>query len=195
MASHPPTQPPPQTLSTQPPSAPPQQDYARAIHNLALGLALVCPAIIAIPPRRLDIMTAILGGTTVVSLNHLHRDAYGYGALGRFGLTPRGGQTHGYGAEQGQGTRLGQNGALPTEKARQLQAQFREAREAGMSEGERERRRKEEREGWKEKRDREIREKFEEGKGVGDVIWEQVWEVWNWGKTEGEEDGEGKKNG
>lgn len=153
-------------------------------------------------------MTAILGGTTVVSLNHLHRDAYGYGALGRFGLTPRVGQTHGYGAGQGQGTMMGQDSALPTEKARQLQAQFREAREAGMSEGERERRRKEERgvvdrvwygeeerERWKEKRDREIREKFEEGKGVGDVIWEQVWEVWNWGKTEGEEEGEGRKNG
>jgi len=28
---------------------------------------------------------------------------------------------------------------------------------------------------------------LEEGKGYGDLIMEQIWEVWNWGKTDNEE--------
>ena len=59
----------------------------------------------------------------------------------------------------------------------------------------------EEGEGWKEKRMREEREAMEEGKGYGGMIMDQIWEVWNWGKTEdddeqgGEQGGEGEDGG
>lgn len=46
----------------------------------------------------------------------------------------------------------------------------------------------EDRDGWKEKRDREVKEKFDEGKGIGDVIMDQIWEVWTWGKSEEKKD-------
>lgn len=45
---------------------------------------------------------------------------------------------------------------------------------------------------WKENRLREEREALEEGKGYGDIIMEQIWEVWNWG---GKGTGGGRKDG
>ena len=44
-------------------------------------------------------------------------------------------------------------------------------------------------EGWKERRLREEQEALAEGKGYWDLIAEQVWEVWNWGRKD--EDGYG----
>ena len=43
--------------------------------------------------------------------------------------------------------------------------------------------------GWKERRLREEQEALAEGKGYWDLIAEQVWEVWNWGRKD--EDGYG----
>ncbi|KAG8630872.1 hypothetical protein KVT40_000012 [Elsinoe batatas] len=218
---------------SQPPSAPapdPKVTYQRAIHTLALSLTLICPAIIALPPRRLDLMTAILGGTTCVSLNHLHSERYGYGVLGRVVPSYRHRNPRAFSAPtdpsspsslssiaslptqpQGQLQGSGRD-ALPTDRARELQAQFSAARAVqhdSLTRAEQEEKAVRERtlgekvwygeeskEGWAEKRDREIREKFEEGKGIGDVIWEQVWEVWNWGGMgEGGEGGQGGGKG
>ena len=50
-------------------------------------------------------------------------------------------------------------------------------------------------EGWKERRIREEREALEEGRGYGGLIVDQIWEVWNWGKTKekGDDMGEGRE--
>ena len=40
---------------------------------------------------------------------------------------------------------------------------------------------------WKKDRDRREKEALEEGKGYGDMITEQIWEVWNWGRDKAEE--------
>lgn len=40
---------------------------------------------------------------------------------------------------------------------------------------------------WKEKRDKREKEALEEGKGYGDLILDQIWEVWSWGKDKNEE--------
>jgi hypothetical protein len=45
------------------------------------------------------------------------------------------------------------------------------------------------REAWKIQREKEIKEDVEEGKGFGDMIVDQIWEVWNQGKVK-EEEGE-----
>ena len=47
---------------------------------------------------------------------------------------------------------------------------------------------KDQREAWKVQREKEIKEDVEEGKGFGDMIVDQIWEVWNWGKTKDDED-------
>lgn len=41
---------------------------------------------------------------------------------------------------------------------------------------------------WKEERGRREKEAEEEGKGYGDLIIDQVWEVWNWRKKKSGED-------
>lgn len=42
-------------------------------------------------------------------------------------------------------------------------------------------------EDWKAKRDERERKALEEGKGYGDLIMDQIWDVWNWGQTKTEE--------
>ena len=44
------------------------------------------------------------------------------------------------------------------------------------------------RDAWKTQREKEIQEDLEEGKGFGDMIMDQIWEVWNGGKTNDDED-------
>lgn len=107
---------------------------------------------------------------------------------------------------------------LPTERAREVKAMLeaqRRQKEAGMGETQRlvaeERRRQREAdergllgkiwyggegEDWKEKRMEEERRRREEGRGYGDLIWEQVKEAFKMGEKEGEgekKDEEGKK--
>lgn len=43
------------------------------------------------------------------------------------------------------------------------------------------------REAWKAKQKKEIQDDIEEGKGLGDMILDQIWEVWHWRKK-GEDD-------
>lgn len=91
---------------------------------------------------------------------------------------------------------------LPSERAQEIQARLRAAREkqlreGGLSEEEIERLRARqvqekgiaervwmggEEEGWKERRLREEAEALAEGKGYGDLIKEHVSDVWSWGK-------------
>lgn len=40
---------------------------------------------------------------------------------------------------------------------------------------------------WKTKRDQREKEALEAGKGYGDLIMEQIWDVWSWGKKSAEE--------
>lgn len=37
--------------------------------------------------------------------------------------------------------------------------------------------------GWRAQREKEVSEALEEGKGITDMVTDQIWEVWNWGKT------------
>ncbi|KAB5563118.1 hypothetical protein GE09DRAFT_770863 [Coniochaeta sp. 2T2.1] len=112
---------------------------------------------------------------------------------------------------------------LPTEKARAVKAQLeaqkvaRRQDEAARHEAERlrledeERKRKglltrvwmgDEREDWKQRRIEEDKKALESGKGYGDIIMDQIWEVWNQTtgrgkkeeKVQGKEDGKGEKS-
>jgi hypothetical protein len=83
---------------------------------------------------------------------------------------------------------------LPSERARELQAKLRAAKDAQVRDGELEKdqwRRRglaenlwmgNETEGWKERRLREEQKAIAEGKGYGDLIMEHILEVVNWGK-------------
>ncbi|KAH7068223.1 hypothetical protein BKA63DRAFT_521366 [Paraphoma chrysanthemicola] len=188
---------------TQPPTPiPPEQRlaleqqarYNRFVRNLAIGGVVLCPLIIALPPRKLDLYTFTLGVGFYLSADHLCTEHTGRGLVQQF-------------APARPLASVGMD--LPTEKAREMQAKIREEREkgrridgvlsgeAGQQQGEE----KsiigrlwmgEETEGWKERRLEEERRALEEGKGYWDIITEQIWDVWNWDKKKGSGE-EGKK--
>jgi hypothetical protein len=177
------------------------------IHNVSLGALILCPIIIALPPRKLDVYTLALLTGTFLGANQLSHEYTGETIIARM---------------QGRVSRMA-DPSLP-EKAREVQARLREERlrrdgvlPATMQKGvdaERERnktgvleevtRRKEEGEkkergilekvwmgtegdDWKAKRDQREKEALEEGKGYGGLIMDQIWEVWNWGKDKAED--------
>lgn len=160
-----------------------QAKYQRITRNLAIGGIIVCPIIALLPPRKLDLYTLSLGVGFYVSADHLCTLRTGRGLVQQ--LSPV------------------RSMDLPTEKAKEVQRLLREEREKSRKTLERpELEQKsvfnkiwmgDEKEGWKERRLEEEKKALEEGKTYTDMIFEQIWEVWNWDKKKGKEDSEGKK--
>ncbi|RDW79241.1 uncharacterized protein DSM5745_06093 [Aspergillus mulundensis] len=207
---HPPTQPapPPQTqadMQSQPPqlaqlqqTLPPNReaDFARFKNYAAYTFLIASPILIALPPRKLDHLTVALTTAFGFSANHIARERTGRSIVDR--IESRIARPH---------------SSLPTEQAREYQARVRAERErrmeeVGISREEMEAlraRRDQDRgvigrvwmgdaeKGWKEKRIAEEREALAAGKGYGDLIKEQIWEVWNQGEKEGGGEDGGKK--
>ncbi|KAI9758629.1 MAG: hypothetical protein M4579_002940 [Chaenotheca gracillima] len=153
---------------TRPPTNPEEEQYAKIKHRLSLGLIVVCPLIIAMPPRKLDMYTFSLAGAWVMSANQLTRERTGRSILEQFSkrspsrtLQPQEGSME-------LQERLRREGLLRAQPAGQ--GNERNAIERAIGEN---------KEDWKEKRLREEREAIAEGKGYGSMIMEQVWEVWN----------------
>jgi len=160
---------------------------SRIIRNVAIGGVIICPIIALLPPRKLDLYTFSLGVGFYLSADHLCEARYGRGLVTQ--LSP-----------------WRAVGDLPTDRAREVQAQLRAARDEERKKlgkgGDRE---DEgvlkkiwmggETEGWKERRLEEEKKALEEGKSYTDMIYEQVWDVWNWDKKgKGRRgDGEGKE--
>ncbi|KAE8355235.1 hypothetical protein BDV28DRAFT_163345 [Aspergillus coremiiformis] len=161
-----------------------EADYKRFKTTAAYVFLVASPILIALPPRRMNMLTALLGGAFGASADHVVRERTGRGILDRVSGAAR--------------TDL----SLPSERAREVRAKLWEAkerrlREEGMSEEEvlelRERQLADrgvlgslwmggETGGWRERRLREEREALESGKGYGDLIREHIWDVWTWGK-------------
>ncbi|KAJ4370177.1 hypothetical protein N0V86_008913 [Didymella sp. IMI 355093] len=157
------------------------QRYTRIMRNIAIGGVIICPIVMLMPPRKLDLYTFSLGLGFYLSADHLCESYYGRGLVTQ--LSPFRAATD-----------------LPTERAREVQAKLREAREE-------ERRKlgtKEEEgvlkkiwmggesAGWKERRLEEEKRAIEEGKSFSDMIFEQIWDVWNWDKKGKNEENEKK---
>ena len=92
---------------------------------------------------------------------------------------------------------------LPTEQARETKRILAEEREKGRraleKQGEEEKSllgklwMGEEKEGWKERRLAEEKKALQEGKTYTDMIFEQIWDVWNWDKKKSEKEDDGSK--
>lgn len=158
-----------------------QARYQRIVRNLAIGGVVLCPIIAILPPRKLDLYTFTLGVGFYLSADHLCTLNTGRGLVQQF--TPM------------------RAVDLPTERAKEMQKIIREEREKGRRLEGREEEKSvlgklwmgDEKEGWKERRLEEERKAIEEGKGYMDMIFEQVWEVWNWDKKKGSGEEGGKK--
>ncbi|KAK7427144.1 hypothetical protein QQZ08_006413 [Neonectria magnoliae] len=174
----------PKVATTRSPSmsqddAPPLPPRNAFIHNSAIAGAIILPIVMALPPRKMDIRFFVLAGAFSLATNQLAYEYTGQSIYGRFGSRV--------------GSLVGTE--LP-DGAKRTQKLLREHREREAAEKKREAENKQglakvlndtwmggEGENWREKRAEEHRKKFEEGKGFGDIIMDQVSDVWNgnWG--------------
>jgi len=191
-----PTKPPSPTLDA--------ESQARLIHNVSLGALIVCPLIIALPPRKLDIYTFALLTGTFLGGNQLLYERTGRSIVMRWSekmasMTP--GDLPPKAKEVQERLRM--------EKAIRFEKNLRGGKDVGKMLGEdgskilgevqrmEEEQKKRglvervwmgnEGEDWKAKRDQREKEALEEGRGYGGLIMDQVWEVWNWGGKKMEE--------
>lgn len=137
-------------------------------HNLAIVVLVACPLIAALPPRRLNLGTAGLGLSWVLAGNHLLRERQNRIALSH--------HASGLGAQMGAGTKPEVERGLNAEaraadernEGKQPLIQLPADTEANRT--------------IKSQRAEEYQRKLDEGAGYGDIIKEQVWEVWNQNK-------------
>ncbi|MCJ1281597.1 hypothetical protein MMC26_000917 [Xylographa opegraphella] len=186
---------PPTSPSDPRPPAPSPTAFSTATHALSLTLLLAAPVLVALPPRKLDLYTFSLSSAWLVSANHLTTERTGASIaanitqrLSRPSPPPPSEHAPARIAEEERRRRLGRDGQALVGAGRQRVA------EGGKQEGGVLARAEQlwmggEDEGWRERRLREEREALAEGKGYWDLIAEQVWEVWNWGRKD--EDGYG----
>ena len=155
--------------------------YARTFHNAALVTVVACPVLALLPPRKLDLYTYGLIGTSFYSANFLLRESTGRSIL-----------------QTVSGQKVSPSLEARTQAASnlaELQDNLREQRTlAYQSKGEKPAGIADQvhagRQGkaWVAERDEEVKEAIEEGKGIGDMISDRIWEVWNWGKTKEDDD-------
>jgi hypothetical protein len=196
------------TSTPQPPSSTPVFDASsqqKIIHNVALGALIVCPIIILLPPRKLDIYTLALVGGTFVGANQLTYESTGSSIVNRHmkwmqdvsarDLPPKAVEMQvrlkaekEYRLAQASQMVKGKEereGKVLQELARKKEEEkVKEEKERGLvekiwmgSEGD----------DWKAKRAQREKEALAEGRGYGGLIIDQIWEVWNWGQVKAEE--------
>jgi hypothetical protein len=142
-------------------------------------VAVACPVLMLLPPRKLDFFTAGLGITTVYSTNYLVRDSTGRSIQQHItGYRPpilpkESMQTDEAHTQASDAIRLERQEALLASKERANIAEQVEATKQAK---------------WAQERNQEVQDALDVGKGFGDIIIDQVYEVWNWGKKRDDDD-------
>jgi len=171
-------------MTSSSPSADSLAAQRAVVHYTSLCAVVLCPVLIALPPRKFDIYTVAALASTGLGGNQLVREYTGRSVVER--------------VQQAARRAAAQQEALPTARAEEVRALLRAERPSragnGVPEGE-----GGEREGvlealdaketagggrseWKRRRDEHERKALREGKGYADLIVEQIWDVWSWGK-------------
>ncbi|EHK27323.1 uncharacterized protein TRIVIDRAFT_215110 [Trichoderma virens Gv29-8] len=165
-------------MSEQPekPPLPPRNEF---IHKSALAGAIITPLAMLLPPRKADVRLLVLVGAFSLCTNQLAYEYTGQSIYGRFGS--RVGSIFDTGLPEGAKRTQQLLKEQREREAAQRQAQKQSEPEEGKS------RLKDiwmggEGEDWKEKRAEEHKKSFQEGKGMSDIIFEQIADVWsgNW---------------
>jgi hypothetical protein len=156
--------------------------YAKLLHNTALFTAIACPLIAILPPRRLNPLTLGLAGTSVYSTNFLLRESTGRSILQHLSGDRKPVLTH-------QSTQQSEMQSLPSEAIREQtqDASLRpnELARPGVTE---EVKASKDTKDWVAERDQDVQDALDVGKGFGDMIMDQIYEVVNWGKKRDDED-------
>lgn len=165
------------SLSETPQSRPPDEvtQYMKALHTTALVCLVACPALALLPPRKLDLLTFGLAGGTLFSASYLIRESTGRSILDHISGT--------YPATPGQVQKTTNNGTIIQDDLRQRRQEDLRAPSRQLA-GTLTPPRKD----WVAERQEEVKEALDEGKGFGDMIMDQIWDVWNWGKKKDGDD-------
>ncbi|KAL5347937.1 hypothetical protein ACLOAV_007348 [Pseudogymnoascus australis] len=126
----------------------------------SFGALVICPLLIALPPRKMDVYTVAALASTGLSGNYLVGDYTGRTIVDRAKFSAAG-----FMAER-------------AEEKKRVQERTRMGEVLGSAADSRPK------EGWKAQRDEREKKAVEEGKGYGDLIMDQIWDVWTWGKGE-----------
>ncbi len=164
------------------------------IHNAALVGAVLTPLVMLLPPRKMDLRFFVLAGAFSISTNQLAYAYTGQSIYGRFGSRvssvfdtnlPEGAQR----TQQLIREQRAKEAALKQkdQQADESKTASKVLKDVWMGgEGE----------DWKQKRAEEHLKSFEEGKGMSDIIFEQIADVWkgNWGSSSSNESGNTPSN-
>ncbi|PCD37576.1 hypothetical protein AU210_006074 [Fusarium oxysporum f. sp. radicis-cucumerinum] len=179
----------------QPQAQPPLPERNAFIHNSAIAGAVIAPLAMLLPPRKIDLRFFVLASAFSLATNQLAYEYTGSSIYSRFGN--RVGSI--FGTELPEGAQRTQR-LLREHREREAALKARLGQQNPQSEEEKTGVAKalndvwmggEER-NWREQRAKEHQQKMEEGKGIGDIIMEQVADVWsgNWGKGAKKQDDE-----
>ncbi|OAL29855.1 hypothetical protein AYO22_01761 [Fonsecaea multimorphosa] len=156
-------------------------DYHTFLHNSTLAALFLAPALIALPPRKLDLYTFSLTGAFVAAANYQLRERTGLGFMGHASRPFLHNRLRN-GMEEGAGsTATGATQRLPGFEHAPLPDMARESNGTSST------LRDKAQEDWKQRRLKEEQEKLEQGEGYGSMIVDQIWEVWNQGEKKVEE--------
>ena len=150
-------------------------------HNVSLAAVIVCPILIALPPRKLDVYTISLLSGTFLGTNQLVREYTGQSIVTRVQQASFRQKAE---APSIRDVKVEQKSQLAEKYNEPLLGRTNKAldeRKGGVLDElqRREEERTREKPQWKVERDMREKEAEEEGKGIGDLIIDQVWEVWN----------------
>lgn len=144
------------------------------LHNASIGMLVVAPILIAIPPRKLDLYTfSLLGGMTA-SVNHLCKERTGAGLLYQL----PGARLPSY-AQQYQEEPLGRRLLEEDNLQPMLRSQPDVAKISKIESATKD--------DWKKQRLAEEQQKLDEGEGYGGMIMDQIWDVWNQAEKKAED--------
>ena len=188
-----------QTSPPSPPLSPEEQraldlrarkrhDYETFKHYASLGMIVLAPTIMLIPPRKFDLYTVALSCGFVTGASYLSRERYGVGLIDLVGKQVER-------MKQEESVKKKEEGdwkwssSMPTERAKELQRQIQQSK---GTEEEKQTLLKRiwmggEDADWKEKRAKEHAEALERGETIGDLVRAQISEVWNWGEKQAED--------
>ncbi|PFH62081.1 hypothetical protein XA68_15172 [Ophiocordyceps unilateralis] len=147
------------------PTLPPRHAF---LHKAAVAGAIMAPLAMLLPPRRVDIRFVVLFGTFSLATNHLAYEYTGETLLGRFGRRFASVGDLPDGAKRTQQALKKQRDDDDDDEEEEAKGGF--LRDLWMGGEDRD---------WKKKRAEEHRRSLEEGKGLADIILQQVADVWH----------------
>jgi hypothetical protein len=165
-----------------------EAQYRQLVFATSVGAVVLCPLIIALPPRKFDIYTVAMIAGAAMGGNQLAREYTGRSIVERMRdmatptPVPRAGRAP---QDMEQKKRVPLEGVPKPFGGRGTAS----AKETGEGAGDGGRRGVleaiwvgDERAGWKAERDAREKKALEDGRGYGGLILDQIWEVWNGGR-------------